>query len=284
MQNNSNLERRKIVRALAADGGGMRGAFTAGLLAGFRDQGIGHSFFDFYIGSSAGACTLTYYLTDQVDEGIRIWQEHLPNGFMKWRGIRPYNDLDYLGKIFREIEPLSVSTLRSRKEQTFAAVSNPQTLEAEYINLNSAPDPVRILLAGVAMPFFTGPVVINDRPYYDGGITSAIPFKKAEADGANEVWVVATTPIHYRRKPLRWRVASWFITFDPQVRKLIANRPVWENQTLEEIERRTDLVVIRPTENLPVHWRNSDKGAIRATVEIGRQTAKNILAERRITA
>ena len=134
------------------------------------------------------------------------------------------------------------------------------------------------------MPFFTGPVVLNGQPYFDGGITSAIPFQKAEIEGANEIWIVATTPIHYRRKLLRWKIASWFATTDPQVRRLVASRPVWENQTLEEIERRTDLVVIRPAENLPAHWRNSDKEAIMATVEIGRQTAKNMLIEKRITA
>lgn len=284
MQEISNLERRKTVRALVADGGGMRGAFTAGLLAGFRDEGVDYIFFDFYIGSSAGACTLTYYLTDQVDEGIRIWQEHLPNGFMKWRGVRPYNDLDYLEKIFREIEPLSVSTLRSRKAQAFATVSNLETLRDEYINLNSVPDPIKILLAGVAMPFFTGPVIVDGRAYYDGGLTSAIPFRTAETEGANEVWVVATKPVHFRRKPLFWKVVSWLAFCDPQVRKLIANRPKRENPVLEEIERRTDLVVIRPVENLPVHWRNSDKGSIKATVEIGKETAKKVLAKWRTTA
>lgn len=283
MRNISNFERKKTVRALVSDGGGMRGAFTAGLLAGFRDEGVDHSFFDFYIGSSAGACTLTYYLTGQVDEGIRIWQEHLPSGFMKWRGVRPYNDLDYLGKIFREIEPLSVATLRSRKSQAFATVSNSETLKDEYINLSSASDPVKVLLAGVAMPFFTGPVFLDGRAYYDGGLTSAIPFHKAEAEGANEMWVVATTPAHYRRKPLLWEIASWFASRDPQVRKLVVNRPKRENKVLEEIERRADLVVIRPAENLPVHWRNGDKGAIKATVEIGKETAKKVLTEKKIT-
>ncbi len=265
------------MRALVLDGGGMRGAFTAGLLEGFSKNGIGYKFFDCYVGSSAGACCIAYFLADQVEQGLRIWLEHLPNGFMRWRGVKPHNDLAYLEKVFREIEPLSVTALHSRKEMAFAVVSNPKSLKDEYINLNRAPDPVSVLLAGVAMPFFSGPFMLNGSEYYDGGLTSAIPIRQAEREGANEIWVVATTPNGFRRTALFWKIASWLATRNPEVRKLLANRPFLENRVLEEVERRTDIVLIRPERDLPARWRTSNRGAIRAAVKIGREAATRVL-------
>lgn len=259
----------------------MRGAFTGGVLAGLHRRGIAYNFFDYYVGSSAGGWNIAYYLTDQIDEGLRIWLKHLPNGFIKWRGLKPFNDLAYLEKIAREIEPLSVDAIRNRKEQAFVTLSDPETLKDHYININRALNPIRVLVAGSAMPFFSGPIVIDDKTYYDGGLTAAIPLRKAETEGADKIWVVATTPTGYRRKNLLWKIASWLEPFNPQVRQLLAQRPILENKMLEEIEKRNDIRVIRPEQNLPVHWRSNDLDAIRATVKIGKEAAERLLAQLR---
>ena len=89
----------KIKRTLVCDGGGMKGAFLAGAMAGMRDSGIDYSFFDNYIGTSAGACSIAYFLTGQIDEGLRIWSSGLMNDFIKWNGLKPQVDLNYLRRI-----------------------------------------------------------------------------------------------------------------------------------------------------------------------------------------
>lgn len=270
------------MRALVLQGGGMRGAFVAGVLAGLRSEGIDYRFFGHYVGSSAGACSMAYFVTDQIAEGLRMWQDRLPKNFMKWRGVRPYNDLEGFDGLVREVfEPTLVTTLRQRKQKAFVVLSNPATLKDDYICLNeTAEDPVRVLVASVAAPLLSGPVTVNGHPYYDGTLIAAIPLQNAESSGADEIWVVLTTPAGYRRKASYWKTVSWLALRDPQVGRLLANRASLENRTLDEIERRRDIVVIRPEKGLPVHWRNNDRAAIRATVEIGEKTARNILKRR----
>lgn len=268
------------MRALVVDGGGMRGAFTAGFLAGLKSFGIDYKFFDCYFGSSAGACTMTYFLTDQVEEGIRIWQDYLPNGFMAWRGLKPYNDLQYLESVFRKLEPLDCKTLRSRRQKGFAVLSSTKTLKEECVCLNKAVDPIKVLMASVAIPLFSSSISMDGIQYYDGGLTSAIPIKNADLLKPKEIWVVSTQPPGYRRKALFWKIASWFAVHDTQVKKLLVNRALIENKILEEIEKRSDIVLIRPEKHLPVNWRNSNRSLIKKSIRIGEDAARRIITTR----
>lgn len=266
------------MRVLVTDGGGMRGTFTAGVFAGLKENGVDHSFFQLYVGSSGGACCTAYFLTDQVEQGLRCWREHLPRNFMRWKGIKPCNDAAYLEKLFREIEPLSCSTLAGR-EKSVVALADPVNQRTEYKCLNTFPDPIRLLVASTTMPFFSGPAVLDGNLYYDANLICAIPFQYTELIGASEIWVILTTPYGYRRQGWRWNIASWF-TGDKRASRLLVQRSRVENAVLEQMEVRNDLFVIRPERGLPIHWRDSDKKSIAATIELGKQAAKKVLARR----
>lgn len=266
------------MRVLVCDGGGMRSAFTAGVFAGFRDSGIDHSFFDYYVGSSGGACCMAYFLTSQIDEGLRCWSEHLPGKFMKWDGIKPINDTEYLEQIFRTIEPLSCDKIKTAKQKAVVALADPVTLRTEYKILNESEDPVSLLVASAIMPFFSQPAILNGHPYYDENLICAIPLRYTDLLKADEIWVILTQPQGYRRQNWRWQIASLFAG-DKQASKLLSHRATVENEVLAEIEARKDLFIIRPEANLPIHWRNDSREAIKATIELGRQATKTALVK-----
>ncbi len=263
-------------RILICDGGGMRSAFTAGVFAGLHENGIAPSFFDYYVGSSGGLCCSTYFNTGQVDQGIRIWRNLLPNNFMKWRGIRPYNDVSYLERIFREIEPLDYKKILEGKPKLIAALADPADRKVKYICLNERADPIPVVLASVSMPFFSGPTVIDNRTYYDSNVACAIPLEYTELVSCSEVWVILTTELGYRRQGWRWHLASWF-TKDRGIKTLLKKRAGVENAILEKIEERSDFFVIRPDNPLPMHWRNNDPRLIDEVIDLGRRAAKRML-------
>jgi predicted patatin/cPLA2 family phospholipase len=267
------------MRVLVCDGGGMRSAFTAGVFAGLKEAGVGHSSFDCYVGSSGGACSMAYFLTDQVEDGLRCWRDHLPGHFMKWKGLRPYNDTEYLDRLFREIEPLSCDILATRREKAIVALADPLNMRTAYQSLNEAKDPVSLLVASATMPFFSPPASVDKHVYYDANLICAIPLRYTDLIDASETWVILTTPHGYRRRHWRWRFASWFAG-DKSLRRLLTQRPRVENVVLAEIENRKDLVVIRPEHSLPIHWRNSDRAAIVASIELGKEAAWRALAQR----
>lgn len=257
----------------------MRGAFSMGFLAGLKEHGLDYRFFDYYVGTSAGACNMTYFLTDQIEAGLKVWKEYIPNKFIKHKGFSFKENVAFLEKIFRELEPLSLSELAKRKQKAFVALTNFQTKQTDYICLNDSEDPVILLTTSVNWPLFQSPIRIGYKLYYDGGLTAAIPLEKAKLLNSDEIWVVLTTPPGYRRKLWKYKLASLFALHNPQLRRMILKRPVIYNQTLEEIERRKDIVVIRPEQSLPLHWRKTDGKAIKMTLELGKKAAEKMLSK-----
>ena len=269
-------------RALVLEGGGLRGAFTAGVMSAFYEQGIGYGFFDYYIGSSAGAWSIAYFLTEQIEEGLRIWKDHLHSKLFGWRLGKPNISLDHLEWVARDKEPLDIRILPKRNVQAFAVLSDIETGLAHYENICRAPDPVAVLKAAVAMPFLAKPVTLYGHRYCDGGMTDAVPVCQAEKAGAKEIWVVTPLPKGFRRNVILWKWILRFASFDPKLRKLFITRPEQENLIREEIEKRDDLVVIRPDFQLPVSWMRGDREAVEASIEAGRNIGFGVLKEKKL--
>src|ERR1017187_5736003 len=59
--------------ALIVEGGAMRGAWAAGVLAFLRERGR-HQF-DLVYAASSGACSAAYFVADMWEPGLAIWSE-----------------------------------------------------------------------------------------------------------------------------------------------------------------------------------------------------------------
>lgn len=53
-----------------------------------------------------------------------------------------------------------------------------------------------------SMPFVSRPVIIDGKPYLDGGISDSIPFRFAESLGCEKRIVILTRDMEYRKKPM----------------------------------------------------------------------------------
>ncbi len=259
----------------------MKGAFLAGAMAGLRESGMDYSFFDSYVGTSAGACSIAYFLTDQIKEGLNIWSDNLLKGFIKWNGPKPQVDLNYLRRILTEIEPLNLEVLKQRQQKAYVALANVKTNQTDYVLLNQTLDPIEILMASVAMPSYCPPKELAGQFYYDGGLTSQPPLEFADSLQQNEIWVILNRPIGYRVTTLGWKVLSFGVK-DKVAKRLVAEKPGKINKILSQLEKRNDLIVICPEEKLPVHWLTTGKSHVKKTIDLGRQAAKKVLIRHRL--
>lgn len=269
----------KIKRTLVCDGGGMKGAFGVGVMVGLRDMGIDYSFFDNYVGTSAGACSIAYFLTGQIDEGLHIWSGGLMNDFIKWNGFKPHVDLNYLRRILTEIEPLNLELLKHRQQKAYVALANVGTKKTDYLLLNQKLDPIDILMASVAMPTYCPPKELDGQFYYDGGLTSQPPLDFVDSLEQDEIWVILNRPLGYRVTSLGWKLMSFFVK-DKIAKQFVAEKPERINKILEKLEKRTDLIIICPKQKLPVHWLTTTKEDILKTIELGKGAIKEILENR----
>src|SRR5687767_15901602 len=97
--------------ALIVEGGAMRGAWAAGVLACLHDRGQRQ--FDLVYAASSGACSAAYFVAGMLDTSLEIWREHVcgrklvcKTNFLRFK---PIIDLAYLiDHIFNERVTLSV--------------------------------------------------------------------------------------------------------------------------------------------------------------------------------
>lgn len=82
--------------AMIVEGGAMRGAWAAGVLAFLHEQGRRQ--YDLVYAASSGACSAAYFVAGMWEPGLTIWHELASKAVRKTNFLRrkPIIDLAYL--------------------------------------------------------------------------------------------------------------------------------------------------------------------------------------------
>jgi len=122
--------------ALIVEGGAMRGAWAAGVLAFLHKQG-GRQY-DFVYAASSGACSAAYFVAGMWEPGLAIWRELASKAVRKTNFLRrkPIIDLAYLvDHVFRLRVPLSVEALQKTATRFFIVLTDCHNGEPVYFTL-----------------------------------------------------------------------------------------------------------------------------------------------------
>jgi len=180
-------------------GGGLRGAYGAGVLDWCLDHNI---HFDYGIGVSAGSANIASYGAGQVRRNYPFYIDYpFRKEFMSLKNIKDkhtFLDLDY---VYRELSnstgenPLDYKALCANPMMFKIVAYNCDTGKATYFDkTDMSQDQYDIFLASSALPIVTAPVIINGTRYYDGGLADPVPVEKALADGCDKVVLILTKP------------------------------------------------------------------------------------------
>ena len=237
---------------LILEGGGMRGAFTAGVLDCWMERGVR---FDDVYGVSAGACQACSYLCRQPGRGIRVWLNYLHDpGFCSVRSLLTTGDLfgarmNY-DLIPRKLDPLDNDTFLRSGARFTAVVTDVETGAPVYVPIRDMFDDIQAVRASASLPLISNMVEYHGGRYLDGGISDAIPVRRAIADGCEKNVAVLTQAPGYVKSPnraigaIRLRYARY-----PRLVEAVARRHVMYNDTLRFIEAQAAagrLFVLRP--------------------------------------
>jgi predicted patatin/cPLA2 family phospholipase len=191
---------------LIVEGGAMRGAWAAGVLAFLQERGLHR--FDLVYAASSGACSAAYFVAGMWEPGLNIWREHACRVVRKANFLRrkPIIDLAYLvDHVFRKHHPLSVAALQNSPSRFFIVLTDCHTGEPVYFPAcdERVFDALR---ASASMPLATrGFDFVDGHPFADGGIADPIPIRRAIQDGATDITVVLTHGPKFRLRPMpRW--------------------------------------------------------------------------------
>lgn len=205
-------KKKKTGSALLIEGGGMKGAFTGGVLTAMATN-FPASNFDLVLAVSAGACSASYYVTEQPGEYLpiykltEIWRVELAgkkliNPWKMLTGHYLLNQSYLIDKLFRKKYPVKTHKLRDpNTTPLYVTVSNLQTAEPEYIRA-SAENLFDLLKAATALPIVTkGRQTLDFQKYGDGAILDPLPIKKLIQSGYKKVTIILNNPLDFYYQP-----------------------------------------------------------------------------------
>lgn len=260
---------------LVLEGGGMKGAYTTGVLDFFLEKGIE---FSRVYGVSAGAIHMMSYLSKQKKRSINIG--------IKYAGDKRYCSVESLlrtGDIFnvdmcynlipRKYDPFDNEAYLRYTGKAFAVVTNIETGKPEYLRVKDGLADLPKIRASASLPLVSRNVEIDGKLYLDGGISDAIPIQKSILDGNEKNIVILTKEVGYVRKPsgqlsaIKLRYRKY-----PKVYELMKSRHTAYNDTMAFLHRQQEngqAFVIQPKKPSDVGRLEKDPKKIEALYKEG---------------
>jgi len=239
---------------IVLEGGGLRGAFTSGVLEYFLDEELN---FDRIIGVSAGACVGASYLSKQKGRNRKVNVEYPSDKrYMGFRHLIKTGSYFNMKFVFSELP----TTIVPFDEKAF--YRNPAEFDVITTSLNSGDNVIfskqeianfgleKVLIASSSIPLLSQSVNIGGQLFYDGGVANSIPVKYALSKHEKAV-VVLTRPRGYRKKEMK-NSLPFKLAFrkHPEFLAVMLNRNNEYNRTLdfcEQMEKEGRLFIIAPS-------------------------------------
>lgn len=263
---------------LVVEGGGMKCAYNAGILDVFLDHQIT---FDYCIGVSGGAGNVASFVAGQRGRNIRFFTEHIHSPqYFGVKSLLKTGNLFGLQYIYGDLtnstgkDPLDFPAVMRNPAEYEVAATNAVTGEAEYFGKEDMKqDDYRPIMASSAIPAACLPVEINGVPYYDGGISDAIPVRRALEKGCDRIVVILSKQRDYVRKPQGMRfLYSTLCRKYPKIIEDIDRRHITYRENLQEVfdlEKEGKAFVFAPSEHVKVGTYSMDEKTERILYDLG---------------
>lgn len=266
--------------ALVLEGGGMRGAFSAGVLDFFLDNDI---IFSRVYGVSIGACHACSYLSRQRRRAFKVVADYINDSrYMSWANLLVHGDLFPPEFVYHTIpdklEPFDYDEFAAYEGEFYAVATDCRTGKPAYLRVSELHRDVDAVRASASLPGLSRIVRYRGGDYLDGGVVDSIPVKKAVDDGAERTVVILTREEGYVKQPSKAvRITRIMHPNHPAVSAAVKNRHLMYAETqkyIAEKEASGEIFVIRPAEAPTISRLERNREKLDALYEIGYETAR----------
>ena len=240
---------------LVMEGGALRTIFSCGVCDAFLDADLPMP--DYFVGVSGGVAYGVSYLSKQKRRNLKLLTTYANDPrYMGWRNLANPKNKSYFGLKFvyetipTQLLPFDYEAFDAYPGTIEAVVTNVNTGQAEYHEVDRRQVPNQQLIASCSIPLMFPIVELDGQPYLDGGCSDAIPWKRALEVGCDRVLVLLTQPRNYCKQ-----IDSTLTLIEQSFRKYPAfvdtmrHRAESYNASREELfarEAAGDLMVIAP--------------------------------------
>lgn len=187
--------------ALVLEGGGIRGAYTAGVLDVLAREGYP---FSTVYGISAGACNALSFLSGQIGRNREIFSQYIHDKrYVSFSNLVRGGSLfgfDFIfGELFHDLLPFDYDAFFSNPIGYQAGATDLETGKIVYFSKGELGDHMEAVRASSAQPFLAHPIHFAGKRLLDGGPGEAIPLPQALKDGNRKNVIVLTRDAKFRR-------------------------------------------------------------------------------------
>lgn len=247
--------------ALVFEGGGMRGAFTAGIVATLIEEGID---FPHVSGISAGSSNTVNYVSRDAkrahDTFTTVADSPEFGGFRHWIEGRGMFNVDYLYDEIAQPDgdaPLDLDTFLANPAEVRIGAFNATRGEEVWFtkdDMHTVEEVGRCVRASSTLPIIMPTVTIDGDTYVDGalGPNGGIPLDAPMRDGYRKFFVVLTRPRDFVKTPTKPGVCSALrLAFPrlPSIAEAVARRTVAYNaarRKLFQLEEQGRALIVTP--------------------------------------
>ena len=247
--------------ALVFEGGGMRGAFTAGIVATLIEEGID---FPHVSGISAGSSNTVNYVSRDAkrahDTFTTVADSPDFGGFRHWIEGRGMFNVDYLYDEIAQPDgdaPLDLDTFLANPAEVRIGAFNATRGEEVWFtkdDMRTVEEVGRCVRASSTLPIIMPTVTIDGDTYVDGalGPNGGIPVDAPMRDGYRKFFVVLTRPRDFVKTPTKPGVCSALrLAFPrlPSIAEAVARRTVAYNaarRKLFQLEEQGRALIVTP--------------------------------------
>lgn len=186
--------------ALVLEGGGLRGAYTAGCISWLIEHNIK---VDSAYGISTGAWHMCIYLHNDINLGKELSLNYINDksnmgikALVKGEGIFSFKNLL---KQLTEKTSFNLESIRNTDINAKIGLYNLNEGKTLYYPVKDVN--MDHLVAACSLPLLSKIVDINGTKFLDGGITKMIPIDEAIRDNNDSYIVITTKPLDFVRKP-----------------------------------------------------------------------------------
>lgn len=265
---------------LVLEGGGMKGAYTSGVLDFFLEKNLE---FSSCYGVSAGAANLCSFLSKQKKRGFRSLTEYMGNNRISgWYSmvtngniIDPKFTYDLVPNY---LLPFDKESFEAYEGKAYAVVTNVETGKAEYLPMKEVDKTMEAVQASTALPLVFQIVTIDGKKYLDGGLSDSIPIQRSILDGNKKNVIILTKEEGYVRKPseslnlIRLRYYKY-----PKIYQVMKERHLAYNETMNYIkllQKEGKVFLLQPKDKNDIKRLEKDEKKMQALYKIGYEDAE----------
>lgn len=267
---------------LLVEGGGMKCAFSAGVLDVFLDEDI---HIDRCYGISAGSANAASFVARQRGRNKRFYCEHSKDPeYFGVKSLRESGSLFGLQYIYGDLsnsdgkDPLDYEALVSNPCE-FTVVATDEKGRAAYFDKSQIEkDNYKVIMASSALPALCKPIEINGVNYFDGGVADSLPINKMIEDGCDRFIVLMSKPRGYVMKPQKHkRMYTRALKEYPDIKRALDRRHLNYNRSLykiRELEKAGKAFVYYPSPLIPLSTYKTDTEVMEMLYDNGVSSAK----------